>query len=380
MKQQLEHHEVVGVSGTSSDPVVASLTDYEALARNRADAQVWDFLAGGAEDEVTLRANIGAFRAWSLRPRVLRGVGALDLSVELVGTRLPLPILLAPVGYQGLFHPDAEIATARGALEAGALAIASAMSNVTLEAIAQVGGPRWFQLYVLADREVTTGLICRAEDAGYSALVITVDAPILGRRERDLRNGFVLPEHLRPANLPTKMHDELHVSHTGRSAVSAHTQRWFDSALDWKTIEWVQRQTRLPIVLKGVMTREDARLAKELGACGLVVSNHGGRQLDGAPASLDVLEEVVSVAGPHCDVMLDGGVRRGTDILKARALGARAVLLGRPFVWGLLADGATGVARVVQHLVAELEHAMRLSGCARWSEIDRSIVTAARTS
>jgi isopentenyl diphosphate isomerase/L-lactate dehydrogenase-like FMN-dependent dehydrogenase len=360
----------------SAPPV--NLFDFEAWAQARTNPSVWDFVAGGSEDEVTLRANRVAFGRWFLRPHVLAGVRTPDLSVELLGRRLRSPVLLAPVGYQGLLHPDGELATARAAAAIENVMVVSTMSNATLEEIATAGGgaQQWFQLYMMKDHGLTHSLVERAELAGYDALVVTVDAPRTGRRERDLRNGFMLQNQLRPRNLPAADDWEVYRGEPGRSAVAAYADDAFEPAADWSAIERLLRQTSLPLLLKGVLTTEDARHAVDLGVRGIVVSNHGGRQLDSAIASLDALPEVVEATGGRCDVLVDGGVRRGTDALKARALGARAVLIGRPYLWGLSVRGADGVVAVLRMLEREIEHALTLSGRGSWAGVDRSLVVA----
>ncbi len=358
---------------TNTLPV--NVTDYESLARTCTDAAVWDFIAGGSEDEVTLAENRAAFRRFLLRPRVLTGVGAADVGATVLGESLTCPIMVAPIGYQGLVHADGECAAARVAGAFGTVMVVSTMSNRTLEDIAAASsGPLWFQLYVMKDRGLTRSLIQRAEAAGFRALVVTVDAPRLGRRERDLRNGFALPEHLEPANLRSGHTKAVHEIEQGVSAIARHVLQEFDTRLSWETLSWILESTRLPVVLKGVLTAEDAERAVRAGVRGIIVSNHGGRQLDGAIPSLDALPEVAEAVGDRCELFLDGGIRRGTDILKARALGARAVLVGRPALWGLLARGEAGMKHVLDLLSAELEHAMVLAGCARWNDIDRTLV------
>jgi 4-hydroxymandelate oxidase len=356
------------MSSTAGPPL--NLADYERLAALRADPIVWDYIQGGSDDELTLRANREAFARLTLHPRVLAAVDTCDLSTTVLGTPLPVPILIAPTGLHKLVHADGEHATARAAAASGALMVVSTMSTVAVEDLARAGGPLWFQLYILKDRKLTTALVRRAEAAGCRALVVTVDAPRLGRRERDLRNRFALPSQLVPAHVPVA---HLHDAGADRSSLAAHARSEFEHALGWDTIAWLRSLTSLPIVLKGILTAEDARHAQAAGVQGIIVSNHGGRQLDGVPAAIDALAEVVAAAGA-CEVFLDGGVRRGTDVLKARALGARAVLIGRPVLWGLLVDGAEGVAAVLEQLRSELELSMALSGRARWRDVDGALV------
>lgn len=358
-----------------------NIADFQRLARSRTTAATWDFIEGGSEDERTLTANRDAFTRWVLRPQVLAGLSRCDLSVDLLGSRLESPLLVAPMAYQGLAHPDAELATARGVKESRSLMVASSMSNRSLEDIAKaLDGPRWFQLYVMRDRELTLALVHRAEEAGYHALVVTVDVPLFGRRERDLRNGFCLPGHLKAGNLPSTSSTPMYDGRAQQSAIAVHANAALEPKLSWHTLSWLQGQTRLPIILKGILTREAALRSVDAGVAGIIVSNHGGRQLDGVPASLDALPEVVDAVGSRCLVLLDGGIRRGTDALKARALGAKAVLVGRPILWGLLAMGAAGVSGVLELLRCEIEHAMLLSGQPSWEEIDASLVSPERTS
>lgn len=331
-----------------------NLSDYEAPARARLTQATWDFYMGGSDDEETLRANRQAFERLRLRPRMLVDVSVCQTQTTVLGTPIHMPIMVAPTSFHGLAHPEAECATVRGANQAGTLLVASSSSSRSLETIAEAAqGPLWFQLYVRHDREVTTRLLRRAENAGYRAIVLTVDVPCLGRREKDLRNQFVWPT---PGNFTAEEDDE----------------KMF--ALTWQDLAWLRSLTSLPILLKGVLTAEDAMLAMEHGVDGIVVSNHGGRQLDGALASIEALPEIVEAVAGRCEVYLDGGVRRGTDVVKALALGARAVLVGRPILLGLTVDGAAGVAHVLELLRAEFALAMALGGCPTVASIDRSLV------
>ncbi len=338
-----------------------NVSDYEALAQTCMEASAWDYYQGGSDDEITLRANRAAFEQISLRPRMLVDVSTVDTSLSVLGAPISFPVLIAPTGYQGLAHPGGELLTAQGAGRAQTLMVASTYSTRTLEAIAEAAqGPLWFQLYIHRDLQLVASFVQRAEAAGYRALVLTIDTPRLGRRERDLRNNFTLPANLRAANLPP---DEGTTSYIPQPA-----------PLTWKTVDWLCSITSLPILLKGVLSAEDARLALEHGAAGLIVSNHGGRQLDGVLASIEALPAIAEVVADRCEVYLDGGIRRGTDVLKALALGARAVLIGRPALWGLAVNGAEGVSHVLEMLRAELELAMVLSGSPTLASIDRSRV------
>ncbi len=352
-----------------------NLHEYAALARERLPAYAWDYYQGGSDDEHTLQANEAAFRSVRLRPRALVDVSACRLATAVLGEPVSMPVLIAPLGCQALAHPDGECATARAAQAAGTIMTVSTMANHSLETIAAAADAgRWFQLYVYRDRDLTAALVRRAAEAGYRALVVTVDTPRMGRRERDVRNGFGLPAPLRFANF-----DDPRVAHTpgcapGTSGLAAHTQATFDPAFTWADLPWLRSLSGLPLVLKGVLTAEDARRAVACGVDGLIVSNHGGRQLDGAVATLEALPEISAAVDGRCEVYLDGGVRRGTDVLKALALGARAVLLGRPVLWGLAAAGEAGVCRVLELLRAELDLAMALAGAPALADIDRSLV------
>jgi isopentenyl diphosphate isomerase/L-lactate dehydrogenase-like FMN-dependent dehydrogenase len=327
--------------------------DYETLAQARMEPGAWNYYQSGSDDEVTLRANRMAFERIQLRPRVLVDVSACDLRTTVLGTPVSLPILIAPTAFHGLAHPEGECETARAAGKAGTLFMASTSSTRSLEDIARAAsGPLWFQLYVF-DRRGTEQLVSRATEVGYQALVLTVDAPRWGRKERTMRSGFRMPAK---ANFA--------VGEASQDALS----------LNWEALTWLRSLTPLPLVLKGILTAEDALLAVEHGVNAIIVSNHGGRQLDGVAASIEALPEVVEAVAGRCEVYLDGGIRRGTDVLKALALGARAVLVGRPVLWGLAVNGAEGVDHVLDLLRAELELAMVLSGHSNLASIDRSLV------
>ena len=356
------------------------IEDYRDRARRRLDDHVWDFVEGGAGAERTLDANRRAFTRVTLRPRVLVDVSACDTGTQLLGARLDTPVGVAPTAYHRLAHPDGEVATARGAGAAGALYVVSVFASRTLEDIAaEATGALWLQLYWLRRREVLAGLVDRAATAGYRAIVLTVDAPRLGRRHRDARNGFAIPAGVSAVNLDPALMASAHRSGAGRSALAVHTAEAVDPSVTWADLAWLRGRSELPLVLKGVLTAEDAVLAVEHGADAIVVSNHGGRQLDGAAASLDALAEVVDAVGAAaCPVLFDGGVRSGADAFAALALGAGAVLLGRPVLWGLAADGASGVAGVLDLATEELAHTMALTGRPALSAVDRSAVAVTR--
>jgi 4-hydroxymandelate oxidase len=349
-----------------------TLDDFEEAAQALLPRMIFDYFAGGAGDEWTLRENRRAFDRWVLRPRVLADVSEIDLSVSVLGERLPFPILLAPTAFQRMAHPDGELATARAAASLDTIMVLSTIATVSLEDVAATGARRWFQLYVLKDRDLTAELVKRAHASGYSALVLTVDAPLLGRRMRDERNAFTLPPGMGLANLEGT---DLPVS--AGSGLSSFFLDRHDPSLEWESLAWLRSLSPMPLVLKGIVTAEDATLAVEAGADAIVVSNHGGRQLDGAPAALDALPEVVEAVAGRIDVLVDGGMRRGTDVLKALGLGARAVLIGRPYLWGLAVDGEDGVRRVLELLSDELRLAMILAGQPAVSGITRSLVAPA---
>ncbi|BFV60998.1 alpha-hydroxy acid oxidase [Kitasatospora sp. CMC57] len=356
-----------------------TLTDHRDLARHQLSDTVWDFVEGGAGAERTLRANRRAFTRVTLRPRVLVDVSDCDTRTELLGARIATPVGVAPTAYHRLLHPDGELATAHGAGTAGALYVVSLFASRTVEEIAAAAtGPLWLQLYWLRRREVLAGLVDRAAEAGYRAVVLTVDAPQLGRRHRDARNGFAVPSGVSAVNLDPALMASAHRSDAGRSALAVHTAEAVDPSVTWADLAWLRGRSELPLVLKGILTAEDAALAVGHGADAIVVSNHGGRQLDGAAASLDALAEVVDAVGSaDCPVLFDGGVRSGTDVFAALALGARAVLLGRPVLWGLAADGAAGVAGVLGLATGELAHTMALTGRPSLAAVDRSAIALA---
>jgi len=347
--------------------------EYETLARERLGRSAYDYYAGRAGEERTLAANREAFAAIPLRPRVLVDVSAVDLRTTVLGHPIDLPVMLAPTAFNRLAHPDGEMAAARAARAAGTLMIGSTLSTCTLEETAEAcGGPMWFQLYVYKDRGMTQELVARAESAGYQALVLTVDTPLLGRRYRDVRNNFVLPEGISMKNFEAAMTSAARWG--AHASFSAYVHDLFDATLSWSAVEWLRSQTRLPILVKGILTEEDASLAIHAGVSGLIVSNHGGRQLDGAPASIVALPEVVDAVAGRAEVLMDGGIRRGTDVLKALALGARAVCIGRPYLWALAVNGEEGVRDLLRILKEELSLAMALAGRPTIASIDRSLV------
>lgn len=336
----------------------------------RLDVPAWDFYNGGSEDEVTLRANRDAFERIRLRPRVLVNVSACDLRTSVLGDQVSMPVLIAPVAGHGMAHPNGECATARAAGEMGTLMAVSTDSTLSLEDVAQAAsGPLWFQLYIYTYDEARQ-LIRRAEEAGYEAIVLTVDAPRLGRRERDLRNDFQTYNTSAFAGAFKGNANHL----VGRSD-GEEARQYIGDTLTWEVISWLRSETKLPLILKGIVTAEDAELALEHQVDGIIVSNHGGRQLDGTIASIDALPPVLNAVAGRCEVYLDGGIRRGSDILKALSLGARAVLIGRPVIWGLATAGQEGVRGVLEILRDELELAMVLAGCPTIESITQALIS-----
>jgi 4-hydroxymandelate oxidase len=337
---------------------VLDLSALEEEARARLDPGVYDFYAGGAGHELTLADNVAAWSSLRFRPRVLRDVGAVSMETTALGTQLSLPVLVAPVAHQRMVHPEGEIAMARGTAAAGSVMVVSTRSSTALEDVPAAAGdaPRWFQLYVLRDRGWTAELVDRAREAGYGAIVLTVDTPLLGRHLREVRDGFELPADFGMANAP--------MSTAARAATRYDVSARIEQAPDltFADIGWLAERSRLPVVAKGVLRGDDAVSCLDAGATAVIVSNHGGRQLDGAVATAHALPDVVDAVAGRAEVYADGGIRGGTDVLRALALGARAVLVGRPALWGLATGGAEGVRAVLDHLRAELDLAMALSG------------------
>jgi len=333
------------------DGPIVSIDEYEGIARAKLPTEVFDYFAGGAGAEWTLRANVEAFDRWVLRPRVLTGVAERDTSTEVLGTRVSFPVLVAPWAFQRMADPEGEVATARAAARAGTIMVLSSTASHRLDEVATAtDAPKWFQLYMFKDRAFSREVLLKAYELGFGAVVFTVDVPLLGKRDRDLRNELDLPIEGRGQELD------------------------FDPTISWDDVAWIREVTPVPLLVKGILTAEDGRLAVEHGVDGIVVSNHGGRQLDGSPATLDALVEVVDAVEGRSEVLMDGGVRRGTDVLKALGLGARAVMVGRPIVWGLAAAGEEGAAHVLEILRHEFDLAMALSGCRSVGEIGRDLV------
>uniref|UniRef100_A0A8B9ZDY4 (S)-2-hydroxy-acid oxidase n=1 Tax=Anas platyrhynchos TaxID=8839 RepID=A0A8B9ZDY4_ANAPL len=344
------------------------LSDFEAYAKKYLPKIAWDFFAAGADECSTRDENILAYKRIHFRPRMLRDVSVMDTRTKLLGTEISFPVGIAPTGFHQLAWPDGEKSTARAANAMNTCYIASTYSTCTLEEIsaAAPGGFRWFQLYIHRNRAVSQQLVQRAEALGFQGLVLTADLPYTGKRRDDVRNGFRLPPHMKLKNLEGAF--EMTVLSTGLPPNS------LDPSVTWNDIYWLQSLTRLPIIIKGILTKEDAELAVRHGAQGIIVSNHGGRQLDGGPATIDALSEVVEAVQGRIEVYLDGGIRKGSDVLKALALGAKCVFIGRPALWGLAYKGEEGLQDVLKILHDEFRLSMALAGCASVSEIGRHLV------
>ena len=358
----------------SDHKTLLNLAEFEAAAAAHLPKMVFDYYAGGAGDERTLHASHAAWNAIALRYRVLRDVSQRTLATTVLGDALAFPVLVAPMAFQRLAHAEGELATARAAAAAGAGMILSTLATTSIEDVrAAAAGPLWFQLYIYRDRGASRALVERAERAGCTALVLTVDSPLLGRRERDARNAFHVPDDFTVPNLTGDPRAALAAAdaHGGGSALARFVETHWDSAISWRDVEWLRSITKLPVLVKGIVRGDDATLALKHGAAGVIVSNHGGRQLDTAISSARALPEVADAMAGRGALLVDGGIRRGTDLIKALALGASAVLLGRPVLWGLALGGADGVARVLELLRAEFDLALALTGCSTPSELTR---------
>jgi L-lactate dehydrogenase (cytochrome) len=374
----------------------ASVADLRAIARRRLPRGVFDYIDGAAEDERTLAANSAAFAAVTFRPRVLRDVGDVDPSTTLLGRPLPLPLVLAPTGFTRIADPDGELAVARAAARAGLPYTLSTLGTRSIEEVAAASaGPKWFQVYVWRDRGLVKEMIGRAASAGYEALVLTVDTAVLGRRERDVRRGFSLPPKI---GLGTLIDGAVHPGWTWRFlrsepirfanvqesadvgdgttsvTLSDYVNTQFDPGLSWRDVEWMRSEWHGPLVIKGIQTVDDARLAAEAGVEAIALSNHGGRQLDSAPAPLDLVVPVADAVGDRLEIICDGGVRRGSDIVKAVALGARACMAGRAYLYGLGAAGERGVDHALGLLGADVRRTMALVGAGSVAELGRELV------
>jgi isopentenyl diphosphate isomerase/L-lactate dehydrogenase-like FMN-dependent dehydrogenase len=347
--------------------------DYERAAEEKLPAGPHAYFAAGAGDEWTLRENVAAYRRWTLRPRILRDVTEVSTATTVLGTDIAFPILVAPMAYQRHAHPEGECAMAQGAAKAGTIMCLSTFATSSPAEVCATApdAPRWYQLYVFRDAGVTRSIVEQAVEAGFQALVLTVDAPYFGRRERDIRTGWLIPDDPVVPALAAALGSMRETSVT-------HHFELIAPSLSWKDIERLADDSGLPLLVKGIHTAEDALLAVEHGAAGIVVSNHGGRQLDGVAATIDTLPEVVDAVGTQVEVLIDGGIRRGVDVAIALSLGARAVLVGRPVLWGLAVDGAAGARRVLELLRDELTLALSLLGCTNPGELSRAHVARAR--
>ncbi len=379
LRRQMEIYQA-GLAGKRPEQPV-SVEELESEAKSALSVEAFDYVAGGAGSEDTVRANLEAFRRWRLVPRFLHDVSNRDLGVEILGQRLPVPILLAPIGVLSILHKEADLAVARAAAGLGVPMIVSTASSTPMEQVAQVMGdaPRWFQLYWPRSDDLATSFVQRAERSGFGAVVVTLDTFFLGWRERDIRNAY-LP-FLHGDGLAIFLSDPVFRQAVGGDPRQdpARTFAYFaqifsDPSRTWADLERLRQATRLPILLKGVLHPDDARKAVDHGASGVIVSNHGGRQLDGAIAALDALPRVADAVGSQTTVLFDSGIRRGSDVLKAMALGARSVLVGRPYAYGLAVAGEHGVRDVILNLIADLDLSLGLTGCASFADLGRESV------
>ena len=379
MFQGSQVQNAIYVSGESPWPIAPE--EWEARAAEALEPGPFDYIAGGAGSESTMRANLEAFARRGLRPRMLTGNSERDISVEILGTTSPAPFLLAPIGVLSIAHPEGELAVARAAASTDVPIVLSSAASHSIEEVAEIDPPRWFQLYWVNDREVTVSLVKRAEAAGYSALVVTVDTLSLGWRDRDLRKAY-LP-FLSGEGCAQFFSDPVFRSRLEQPpeedmlAAAARMLSMFPNLeLSWDDLAWLREQTQMPLLVKGILAGEDGERARGCGADGIVVSNHGGRQVDGAVAALDALVEVRDAVRPEATVLMDSGIRRGADVLKALALGADAVLLGRPYAYGLAVGGQEGVEAVIRHLMAETDITLALAGGTRATDLDSSWIAA----
>lgn len=369
--------EIEDCGGSAEDTTVVTLADVEKLGVARMSVNARGYYQSGADQQQTLRENLRAYRRLRILPKMLRDVTHRDMVVSLLNgqERLSMPIGISPTAMQKMAHPDGEKATARAARDAGTLMIVSTIATTSLEDVnaAAPDGARWFQLYVYKNRDVTRGLVKRAEKAGYKALVLTVDTPYFGQRIADVKNNFALPPGLIMANFPDAASQNV-TSDGGGSGLAKYADSLFDPSLTWRDVDWLRSITRLPVVVKGVLRADDAVKAVEHGAAAVLVSNHGARQLDGEPSTIECLPDVVRAVAGRCEVYLDGGVRCGTDVVKALCLGAKAVFVGRPALWGLAYKGKEGVDKVLEILRSELDRAMGLIGCQSLSDLKSDLV------
>lgn len=379
-------YEIYGIGLSGETPKLpVSVETLQELARERLTPEAYGYVAGGAGAERTMAANLRAFEHWQIVPRMLRDVSVRDLRCTILGTELEAPVMLAPVGVQSIVHPEAELAVARAAAAQGVASILSTAASSTIEDVAEAAGssPRWYQLYWPRERDLAASFVSRAGAAGYEAIVLTLDTWILGWRPRDLQQGYLpflkaqgvanyFSDPVFRAALPGPPGENL------EAAIGHWAYQFSNPSITWDDLAWLREQTDLPIVLKGILHADDADRAVQAGVDGLIVSNHGGRQVDGAIGALDALQWVREAVGPDFPVLFDSGIRTGSDVLKALALGADAVCLGRPFVWGLGLDGQAGVEHVLRCLLADLELNLALSGATSISELDPSCLVRSR--
>lgn len=364
------------------------------MARRRLPRMVFDYMDGGADDEVSVRRNPGGFLRYDLVPRVLRNVEHADLGTTVLGSAIRFPVICAPTGASRLFHHEGETAVARAAYSAGTIYSLSSVSTRSIEEIAALNdGPKWFQIYVWRDRAILKDFIARCRDAGYTALCLTVDVPVAGKRERDLHNGFTVPPRIGVRSISDALRrpswlwrfltsPRINFSNvqghagavTSMASVMEYISRQLDPSVTWEDAAWMIEEWKGPFAIKGILDARDAERAVKIGATGIIVSNHGGRQLDHTPAPIEVLPEIAAAVNGRAEVILDGGIRRGTDVLKALALGAKACMIGRPYLYGLAAGGEAGVGRALEILRSELERDIKLLGCRSVAELDRTFV------
>lgn len=353
---------------------VMNIFELEQLAKERLPQMAYDYYRSGAWDETTLKANRESYEKYKIHYKVLVDVQHRDLSTTVFGHQVAFPILIAPTAFHKLAHPEGELATARAAVASNTLMTMSSLSNTLIEEVSVAANRNfWFQLYINKDRGFKRELVARATAAGAKALVVTVDTPLWGRREREIRNGFHLPEGLSAINLVPSDKDGVKKGNSG--AGLGQSFAWMlDATLQWKDLDWLASITHIPVVIKGVCRPDDAKISISHGVKGIVVSNHGGRQMDSAPATIDVLSPIVDAVGDQVTVLMDGGIRRGLDAMKALAMGAKAVLVGRPVLWGLAAGGQQGVEKALSLLRDELDLAMALSGCRTLQDLNRDLL------
>jgi isopentenyl diphosphate isomerase/L-lactate dehydrogenase-like FMN-dependent dehydrogenase len=353
---------------------LVSVFDYEAAAREKLPQTAYDYYRSGANDEITLHENHAAFERIQLYPRVLIDISKPDLTTTVLDQDVNMPILVAPTAFHRMAHPEGEVATVKAAGQAGTIMIFSTLSNSSFEEVMpEATGPVWFQLYVYKDREATLSLVQRAQSQGCTAIALTVDAQVWGRRERDIKNRFRLPKGLSIKNLMPAGREDF-PKEKGESGLAAYVAWQFDPTLAWKDVDWLCANSKIPVLLKGVLHPEDARAAIDHGAAGVIVSNHGARQLDTVPATIDALPAVAEAIDNRIEVLIDGGIRRGTDVFKAIALGAKAVAVGRPIIWGLAVDGQQGAKRVLDLLRKDFELTMKLCGCTSIADITQAMI------